>query len=244
MTDKVELIVDGGVAAPGPQMAQSFGPLGVNMQAVIQEINKKTHAFAGMKVPIIVIIKEDKSFEVEVGVPGASELIKKEISLEKGSGKQAIEKVGNLGIEQIIKIAKLKYQGMLVNNLRSAVKSIVGSCQSMGILIEGREAKQIAKDIDAGRFDKEIKQEISEISKDKLMKLKEDLVIINAEIAKELAKEQKAAEEVKAEAAKTEEKKPEEVAGKAPAAAPGKEGAPAAAKEAAPKEAKKDEKKK
>lgn len=222
MTEKIELIVDGGAAAPGPQLASGLGPLGINMQAVIQEINNKTKAFNGMKVPVVVIVKDDKSFEVEVGVPGASELIKKEISLQKGSGKQAIEKVGNLAIEQVIKVAKLKYQGMLVNDLKAAVKSIAGSCQSMGILIEGKEAKLITKEIDAGRFDKQISQELSETNKEKLAQLKEDLVRINAEIAKELAKEQKTAEEAKPEA-KVDEKAATAATPAAAAAAPAKE---------------------
>ena len=234
MTDKVELMVDAGISVPGPQMAQSFGPLGVNINGIIQEINKKTSLFAGMKVPIVVIINDDKSFEIEVGIPGASELIKKEINLEKGSGKQAIEKVGNLGIEQVIRVAILKQQGMLVNNLKSAVKSVAGSCQSMGILIEGKEPKEIIKDINAGRFDNQINNEVTEISKDKITKLSEDLVKINAEIAKELAKEQKTAEETKKEETKTEEKKPEEAAKETTTTA----------KEAAPtKEVKKEEKK-
>jgi len=218
MSETVELQVDGGNVSAGPQIATSFGPLGVNMGEIIKKINTKTQDFKGIKVPVKVFVNEDKSFEVEVGVPGASQLIKKEISLEKGSGKQALDKVGNLSIEQVIKIAKMKQQGMLTNNLKSAVNSIIGSCQSLGILVEGREAKDTNKDVLAGKYDKEIKEELTHTSIEKLSLMKEQLEQVKIELAKEAAKsiveEEKKevttevkAEEKKDETAKVEEKK-------------------------------------
>jgi large subunit ribosomal protein L11 len=197
MSEKVDLQVDGGAAAPGPQMASAFGPLGIDMGAVIQEINNKTGAFSGMKVPVTVEINDDKSFDVSVGVPGAGELIKKELSLEKGSGRQALEKVGNLSIEQIIKIANMKKEGMLVNDLKSAVNTVIGSCQAMGVLVEGKEPKESNKDVLAGKYDKEILEVITEASAEKLELMKQQFNDIKAVLEKELAKVQPKEEEKK-----------------------------------------------
>lgn len=210
MSEKVDLQIDGGAAAPGPQMASAFGPLGIDMNAVIQEINNKTSAFAGMKVPVSVTINDDKSFDIEVGVPGASELLKKELNLQKGSGKQLLEKVGNLSIEQIIKVAKMKEQGMLVNDLKASVNTVIGSCQAMGVLVEGKEAKETNKDVLAGKYDKEILEGITEASAEKLDLMKTQLAEVKAALEKELAKIQPKEEEKKeGEEAKPEDKKEE-----------------------------------
>lgn len=192
--ETIELIVDGGKAASGPAMAQKLGPMGINIQDVLGNINKKTSEFSGMKVPIKIIVDtKDKSYDIEIGVPPVSELIKKEAGLEKGSGLQKIKKSANLGMEQVIKVAKMKYDSMLVKDLKSAVKSVIGSCGALGMLVEGKAAKDASKDVDNGHYNDLIKKEVTTISHEKKQKLSEDLIRINAELEKELAK-QKAAE--------------------------------------------------
>lgn len=151
-----------------------------------------------------------------------SDLIKKEAGIAKGSGTPNLVKVANLGIEQIIKVAKIKKDSMLVNSLRGAVKSVAGSCGPLGILVEGKNAAEICSDIDRGNYDSEIKSEKTDISSEKKKALNEELVIVNAQLAKEkeaLEKEAAAVEakpavvpgEVKEEEAKEEgkEEKPE-----------------------------------
>ncbi len=201
----VDVIIEGGKASAGAAMGKAFGPLGVNLPEILNVINEKTKDFGGMKVPVKVIVEtEDKSFEVEIGSPSASELIKKEINLQKGSGDQANEKVGNLSIEQIIKIARMKKDSMLANNLKSAVKMIIGSCQSLGILIESKDAKNTSNDVAAGKYDKEINEEKTETSPEKLEKLTKELKDIKSRQAA-LKKEAEEAEE--AEKAAEEESK-------------------------------------
>ncbi|MBS3172463.1 50S ribosomal protein L11 [Candidatus Woesearchaeota archaeon] len=242
----IDLIVDGGKATSGPAMGQKLGPLGINIQDILSSINKKTTEFVGMKVPVKVIIEtKDKSFDIEIGVPPVSELIKKEAGLEKGSGLQKIKKSANLGMEQIIKVAKMKYDSMLVRDLKSAVKNVIGSCGTLGVLVEGKAAKDASKDVDKGNYDDLIKKEVTTISQEKKQKLNDDLTRINAELEKELAK-QKAAEaaaapEVTAAATTETAATPE-----ATPAVAGAKGAPAAtgAKAATPAvDAKKDNKK-
>lgn len=233
----IELIVDGGKATSGPSMGQKLGPLGINIQTVLDSINKKTTEFVGMKVPVKVIIEtKDKSFDIEIGVPPVSELIKKEAGIEKGSGMQKIKKVANLGMEQIIKVAKMKSESMLIHNTKSGVKSVIGSCGALGILVEGKPAKETSIDVDKGLYDDLIKKELTVIAHDKKQMLSNDLLRINSELEKEFAKQQAAA------AAAT----PVVAAAATPAA--GAAATPAAAGAAVPaadakKDAKKDNKK-
>ena len=88
-------------------------------------------------------------------------LIKKEAHLEKGSGNPLLDKVADLRIEQIIKIAKMKRDSMHTNNLKSAVKNVIGSANSMGILIENKKAIDINVDVNAGKYDDLISKELT-----------------------------------------------------------------------------------
>src|SRR5713226_7550894 len=103
----VDALIDGGKATAGPPLGPALGPLGVNVMQIVNKINELTKAYAGMKVPIKVVVDiDDKSFDVEIGTPTTSALIVKELGVEKGSGTPKATKVGNLSPEQIIKIAQ------------------------------------------------------------------------------------------------------------------------------------------
>ena len=154
MAEKVEVLVDGGKATPGNPLGPVLGPLGVNVIQVVAAINEKTRSFAGMKVPVKIVVEKDKSFTVEVGSPPTTALIMKELGLEKGSGKPKTEKVGDLSLEQARKIAKMKQESVLGRDLRKAVKEVVGSCVSMGVTVEGKDPREVQKEIDAGKHDK------------------------------------------------------------------------------------------
>ena len=114
MSTTVEAMVEGGKATAGPPIGPALGPLGVNIGEVINSINQKTQAFKGMKVPVKIIVQQDKSFNIEVGTPPVSQLITKELGIEKGSGTPNSLKVGNMAVEQVIKVAAMKKES---NNL-------------------------------------------------------------------------------------------------------------------------------
>ncbi|MBI2107213.1 50S ribosomal protein L11 [Candidatus Woesearchaeota archaeon] len=196
-TEKLELLVEGGKAAADQNTAQKLGPMGI-LQNVIKSVNEKTVSFAGMKVPVKVSIDTTtKEFTIEIGTPPIAELIKKELSLQKGSGTPDKQKVGNLSIESIIKIAKMKKETMHANTLKSAVKSAAGSANSLGILVEGKQSKEICEMIDKGVFDKQIKEEATETPEDKKQLLKTQLDSYNQLMKKELDKMKAAAAAVK-----------------------------------------------
>ena len=232
----VKLIVDGGDMKPGPAVAQQIGPLGINMGKVIADVNTATLGFKGTKVPVeIDVDAKTKNYRIKVFSPPVAELIKKEAGLEKGSGLAGAYKVANLPFETIVSIAKTKMSNLLAKDMKSAVKLITGTCVSLGVLIDNKEAKLIEKDIESGKYDKEIKSEITEASEDK----KKELKVFFTALKEKQDKEQKAIAEAKAaeEAAKAAAVAAAPAAGAA-AATPG---APAAAAPAAA-EAKKEEK--
>ena len=128
-----------------------------------------------MQVPVKVTIDTaTKEFSIEIGTPPAAALIKREAGIEKGSGNPLAEKGADLVIEQIIKIAKTKADSLLGANLKAKVKEIVGTCQSMGILVEGMPAPEALKAINAGRFDEKIKAGKTEISAEEKARLEEE----------------------------------------------------------------------
>ncbi len=188
--EKVDVMVEGGKASAGPAMGQAFGPLGVNIQEILEKINEKTADFKGMKVPVTVIVDtEDKSFDLEIGTPPVSELIKKEINLQKGSGLQKIKKSANMAMEQIVKIARMKTDSMLSKDLKASVKTVIGSCGPMGIIIESKPLDEITKEVDEGKYDELISSGNTEVSDEKLKQLNADLKEINASLEKKYSKE-------------------------------------------------------
>jgi large subunit ribosomal protein L11 len=149
----VEALVGGGKATAGPPLGPALGPLGVNVLAVANKINELTKSYSGMKVPIKVTIDTDtKEFEVIVGIPTTSALIISELGIEKGSGAPKTEKVGNLSVAQIIKIAKVKRAKILAKTMKATVKEVLGSCVSLGVLVEEKDPKEVQKEIDDGKY--------------------------------------------------------------------------------------------
>lgn len=157
MADTVEVLVEGGRATPGQPLGPALGPLGVNIPKIVAEINNKTRAFDGMKVPVKIIIdSKTKDFEVKVGTPPTSSLISKELGVEKGSGSPKASKIGNLSIAQAIKIAEMKGDSLMGKDLKMKVLEVVGTCTSMGVTIEGMEPKVARNEILAGKFDQQL----------------------------------------------------------------------------------------
>jgi len=156
----VEALVEGGQATAGPPLGPALGPLGVNVLAIVNKINEVTKDYAGMKVPVkITVTIETKEFEVTVGTPTASALIVSELKVGKGSGSPKAQKIGDLNMEQLVKIAKMKQVELLAPNIKRAVKEILGTCVSMGVTVEGKDPKEVQKEIDEGKHDSILEKE-------------------------------------------------------------------------------------
>jgi large subunit ribosomal protein L11 len=181
--DSVDVLIEGGKATAAPPLGPALGPMGVNIGQVVAEINKKTAEFKGMQVPVKVIINKDtKTFEIKVGTPPASALIKKEANIEKGAGNPKTDKVADLKIEQIIKISKMKSDSLLGKDNTARVLEIVGTCNSMGVLVEGKPAVETQVDIKNGAFQDKIIAGKTELSAEELQALEEEKKKLQAEI--------------------------------------------------------------
>jgi large subunit ribosomal protein L11 len=155
----VEAIIAGGQATAAPPLGPALGPLGVNIMAVVTKINELTKDYAGMKVPVKVSVNtEDKTFDVTVGVPTSSALLVSELKIEKGSGTPNSAKVGDIKVEQAVRIAKIKRPELLAKTLKGATKEIMGTCVSMGVTVEGKDPRETQKDVDEGKYDAIIKE--------------------------------------------------------------------------------------
>jgi len=192
------------------------------MGKVISDVNFATKDFKGMKVPVELDINEKtKEFTVKTSSPPTSELLKKELNLEKGTEDHKKTKVGNASIEDIIKITKIKYTDMLQKEFKSAVKSVLGTCASIGILVENEESNNMVHKIESGKFEEEISKQQTKTSPEKRKKLVDFFEDIKKSQEEVLAREKVEAEE--AEKAKAEAAEKEEVAEKGEEAKPGTE---------------------
>lgn len=196
-TQTIEVLIEGGKATAAPPLGPALGPMGVNIGQVVSEINKKTESFRGMQVPVKVQIdSETKGISISVGTPPSSQLIKKEAGIEKGSGKPNTEKVADILIEQIIKVAKMKESALLGKTPKDRVKEIIGTCNSMGILVEGKPAVETIQDVDAGKFDKEIASGKTELTAEEKAKVEAERKRMQEEIEKRRTEFTKAAETI------------------------------------------------
>jgi large subunit ribosomal protein L11 len=156
----VDLLVDGGNASPGGAMGPALGPLGVNIKAVVDEINSKTQAYSGMKVPVTVTVnKKTRSFEIDIGIPPASALVLKAAGIPKGSGTPNTENVGNITFQQLVEIAKSKWMDLTASSIKTACKEILGTMVTMGVTCEEKDPRVIQHQIDAGKYDKLLEKE-------------------------------------------------------------------------------------
>jgi len=128
----VEALVDGGKATAGPPIGNQLGPLKVNTMQIVKDINEKTKELSGMKGPVKIIVATDtKQYSLSIGTPPISALIKKELSLEKGSGEAGKIRAGDLTMEQAKRIAKAKFG----SDEKPYLNQVIGSARSLGVTI-------------------------------------------------------------------------------------------------------------
>jgi large subunit ribosomal protein L11 len=151
--ERVDVLVKGGAATPAPPIGPSLSPLGVNVMEVVKEINEKTKLFAGMEVPVKITVDTDtKKFTISVGTPPVTAMIKKELKIEK-MAKVNEDKTrttaGNITLHKLIEIAKSK--DSIKGNLTSKVKQVLGTCLSAGVLVDGKNPRDVIREIEEGK---------------------------------------------------------------------------------------------
>jgi large subunit ribosomal protein L11 len=189
---------------PGPAVAQQLGPMGINVGQVISDVNTATSEFKGVTVPVhLTVDPETKKVDIKVLSPPTSELIKKEMKLEKASSERLKQRVGNMAIEQVISVAKAKHDSMLSNDFMATVKSVIGTCQALGIMVESKETKEVLEEIAEGKYKAEIEAQKTDVAPEKRKEL--DTFFKNVEAEQEALKKAEEEEAAAAEAAKAAE---------------------------------------
>ena len=137
VTSYIKLQVPAGQANPSPPVGPALGQHGVNIQEFCKSFNGRTEKIEkGMKVPVIISVYTDKSFDFIIKTTPAAILLRKAAGIEKGSGTPNSVKVGSVTLQQVEEIAKAKMEDLNANTLDAAVKIISGSARSMGITVE------------------------------------------------------------------------------------------------------------
>ncbi len=157
----ISLLVEGGAATMAPPNGPAIAGSGANPGKVIAEINAQTKSYAGMTVPIkLTVDSKTKEFHIEVGVPPTSSLIKGELGLKEPvreeAGSKGNKNLGNLTFAQLLKVAEMKGTNTLAKSLKAKVREIVGTCVSLGVTVEGKNAKEFQKEIANGKWDSKL----------------------------------------------------------------------------------------
>ncbi|MCD6488991.1 MAG: 50S ribosomal protein L11 [Desulfurococcales archaeon] len=150
----VKILVEGGKATPGPPIGPTLSPLGVNVMEVVKAINEATSQFKGLTVPVEIIVDtKTKQFEIKVCVPTTTALLLKAVGASKPPGDPAHQKIGDVSFEKIIEIALMKKPQLTAKTLKAAVKTILGSARSIGITVDGKDPKQVSREVNKGIYD-------------------------------------------------------------------------------------------
>jgi len=132
----IKLAAPGGAAAPGQKLGPVLGAAGVPMMQFCTEFNAQTKDLAGMNVPVILTVYEDRTFSMVFKKPPVADLIKKELNIKSGSGKPNKEKIGKFPYAVAKKVAEIKMPDLNTKNLDAAIKIVQGTAKSMGLVVE------------------------------------------------------------------------------------------------------------
>lgn len=137
VTGMIKLQIPAGKATPAPPVGPALGQHGVNIVAFTKEFNERTASQAGMIIPVVISVYQDRSFTFITKTPPAAILLKKACKLESGSGEPNKTKVGTITRDEIKKIAELKMPDLNAATVETAITMVEGTAKSMGITIKG-----------------------------------------------------------------------------------------------------------
>lgn len=132
----IKLQIPAGKATPAPPVGPALGGSGVNIMDFVKQFNDRTAKQAGLIIPVVITVYQDRSFSFILKTPPAAVLIKKELGIESGSGVPNRTKVGKLTKDQVRKIAELKMPDLNAANIETAMSMIEGTARSMGVTVE------------------------------------------------------------------------------------------------------------
>ncbi|MEM5820879.1 MAG: 50S ribosomal protein L11 [Candidatus Aenigmatarchaeota archaeon] len=155
----IEILVEGGKAAPGPTTAPKLSAYKLNVGEIFSKINQLTKDFAGMEVPVKIIIdKQTRKYEIEVGLPPTSSLLKKEAGIEvskitKEEAEKGKKYVANISFEKVLKVVKIKEKELEGKDIKAKIKQVLGTCKSLHFTVDNKDPKQVIKEVEEGKYD-------------------------------------------------------------------------------------------
>lgn len=150
----LKFIVEGGKATPGPPIGPALSPYKVNVVEVVNAVNNATKDYEGLPVPVEITIDTDtREFEVRVGIPTTTALLMKAAEAREPSGDPAHKKIGNVSLEDVVKIAIIKKEQLTAKTLKAAIKTILGTARAIGITVDEKDPREVIKLIEQGRYD-------------------------------------------------------------------------------------------
>ena len=132
----IKLQIAAGKATPAPPVGPALGQHGVNIMGFCKEFNERTAKDAGLIIPVVITVYQDKSFTFITKTPPAAVLLKKACNIQSGSGVPNKTKVAKISKDEVRKIAELKMQDLTAANIDAAISMIAGTARSMGIVVE------------------------------------------------------------------------------------------------------------
>ena len=136
VTGYIKLQIPAGKATPAPPVGPALGQHGVNIMGFCKEFNERTSKDAGLIIPVVITVYQDKSFTFVTKTPPAAVLLKKACNIQSGSGVPNKTKVAKISKDEVRKIAELKMQDLTAANIDAAISMIAGTARSMGIVVE------------------------------------------------------------------------------------------------------------
>ncbi len=160
----IEILVEGGKAQPGPTTAPKLSALKLNVGEIFSKINQLTKDFSGMEVPVKIIVdKKTRKYEIEIGLPPTSALLKKEAGIEvskitKEEAEKGKKYTANIPFEKVLKVAKIKEKEIEGKNFKNKVLQVLGTCISLHFTVDGKDPKEVIKEVKEGKYDELIKR--------------------------------------------------------------------------------------
>ncbi|OJF90119.1 50S ribosomal protein L11 [Alkalibacterium sp. f15] len=133
----VKLQIPAGKANPAPPVGPALGQAQVNIMGFCKEFNARTADQAGMIIPVVISVYEDRSFTFITKTPPAAVLLKKAAGVESGSGEPNTKKVGSVTSDQVREIAETKMEDLNAASVEAAMRMVEGTARSMGFTVEG-----------------------------------------------------------------------------------------------------------
>jgi large subunit ribosomal protein L11 len=155
----LRLRVQAGKASPAPPLGPTLAQYGLPVNKVVEEVNEATKEYAGLEVTLILRIDEATGkYSIEVKSPTTTSLLLRYAGVQEPSGDPAHKKIGNISIEDAVRVAIAKRRDLNARTLKAAVKSVVSTARSVGLTVEGKDPREVLREIDSGVYDEVFKK--------------------------------------------------------------------------------------